>query len=80
MIEQSYSEVFFSYFIFLSLVILLLCLREERRKERNKWRLTTRHLFHCDKCHYTFVPKESLSICRCPRCNELCIKRNHGDF
>ena len=70
----------FAEFFSLSLIILLcyiacLWFREYRRIRRNEWQLSNRRLFHCNTCHLSFVPKEPVSLCRCPRCNTVCILR-----
>jgi len=80
MISLAYHEAFFYYFLLWCVLVAVLWLREERRMNRNRWRLTTRQLFHCDKCHHTFVPKETVSLCRCPRCNAICIRRRSRDL
>lgn len=72
----------FAEFIFLILAASLiyiawLWIREERRINRNHWRLSRRQLFQCNNCHLAFVPKEPMSLCRCPRCNTVCIRRRN---
>ncbi len=75
-------ECGFVSFIFMILVVSLvyvawLWVREERRINRNRWQLSRRQLFQCNNCHLAFVPKEPLSLCRCPRCNTVCIRRQN---
>jgi len=80
MIYSTYSEVFFIYFLLRLLLILVLWRREEMRIRRNEWRISSTQLFHCDSCHHSFVNRDrGASICRCPRCNAMCIRRRgHG--
>ena len=67
---------------FFSLVLLLgvggiafLAYRLQSRGKLHDWHLTSRHLIQCDRCHYSFVPDELVTLCRCPRCSAYCIKR-----
>ena len=81
MIYATYSEVFFFYFLLWLLLILLLWRREEARVRRNGWRISRSQLFHCDNCHNSFVNRDrNASICRCPRCNAMCIRRRRHDI
>lgn len=81
MIFASYSEVIFLYFLFFLLLILFLWQREESRIRRNAWRVSGSQLFHCDNCHHSFVNRDpGVSICRCPRCNAMCIKHRDHDL
>jgi hypothetical protein len=41
--------------------------------------LSNRKLFHCNTCHLSFIPKHPVSLCRCPRCNTVCIPRRDGN-
>ncbi|MBQ6351972.1 MAG: hypothetical protein IJJ28_01725 [Lentisphaeria bacterium] len=76
MIYATYSETFFFYFLLWLLLILFLWRREESRVRRNEWRISRNQLFHCDNCHHSFVNRDrGASICRCPRCNAICIRR-----
>lgn len=73
----------FTEFFTLILVILMiyqgwLWWRENSRVRRNEWQLSNRRLFHCNNCHLSFVPKNPVSLCRCPRCNTVCIQRRNG--
>ena len=78
MIGISFTE-FFSLLLILSLVyIAWLWWRENRRQRRNEWQLSNLKLFHCNTCHLSFVPKHPLTLCRCPRCNTVCIQRRDG--
>ena len=79
MIECTYSEALFAYLVLWLLLILVLWRREESRVRKNEWRIS-RRIFHCDNCHHSFVNRDpEVSICRCPRCNEICVRRRgHG--
>jgi hypothetical protein len=39
--------------------------------------LSSSQLFHCNNCHLSFVPKQAVSLCRCSRCNTVCIRRKN---
>ena len=81
MISVTYSDIFFVYFLLWLLLILLLWRREEARVRRNEWRLNRGQLFHCDNCHQSFINRaREASICRCPRCNAMCIRRREHDI
>ena len=81
MISVTYSDIFFVYFLLWLLLILLLWRREEARVRRNEWRLNRGQLFHCDNCHHSFINRaRKASICRCPRCNAMCIRRREHDI
>ena len=81
MIECTYSEVFFLYFLFWLLLILFLWRREETRVRRNEWRVSRNQLFYCETCKRSFVNRgRAISICRCPRCNRVCIRRRERDL
>ena len=73
----SFSEFFFILLAASLLYVAWLWLRELRRVKRNSWQLSRRQLFHCNNCHLAFVPKEPVSLCRCPRCNTVCIRRRN---
>lgn len=73
----SFSEFFFILLATSLLYIAWLWTREIRRVKRNNWQLSRRQLFHCNNCHLVFVPKEPVSLCRCPRCNTVCIRRQN---
>ncbi len=81
MISVTYSEALFLYFLFWLLFIMILWRREEVRLSRNEWRLTRSQLFHCDNCHHSFVNRDrGASLCRCPRCNAMCIRHRRRDL
>ena len=81
MIESTYSEVFFIYLALWLLLILLLWRREEKRVQKNEWRISRSQLFHCDNCHHTFVNRDrEINICICPSCKALCVRRRSRDF
>lgn len=75
MIEINYADFFFLVFAVLLIYIVWLWLREVFRQKRNAWQLSNRGLFHCNNCHHHFVPREPVSLCRCPRCNTVCIRK-----
>lgn len=88
MIPVSYTE----FFIFLITALMfygaLLWYRSSSRQKRNAWQVSHSRLFHCNNCHHSFVPHTPVSLCRCPKCNTVCIRRRsdllldsprHGD-
>ena len=78
MIGVSFAEFFELLLILLLSYICWLWLREVNRVRHNEWQLSNRQLFHCNTCHLSFVPKQPVSLCRCPRCNTVCIRRRDG--
>ncbi|MBE6376070.1 MAG: hypothetical protein IKD23_07245 [Lentisphaeria bacterium] len=79
MIGIGFAE-FFSFLLMLTMLyIALLWFRENRRQRKNEWQLSNRKLFHCNTCHLSFIPKHPVSLCRCPRCNTVCIPRRDGN-
>ena len=74
---MNFSEFFFILLTVLIAYIAWLWIREIRRVNHNSWQLSRRQLFHCNNCHWSFVPKEPVSLCRCPRCNTVCIRRRN---
>jgi len=78
MITTGFAEFFNAVLIILIIYIAWLWLREHNRQRRNEWQLSNRQLFHCNTCHLSFVPKQMVSLCRCPRCNTVCIRRKNG--
>ncbi len=75
MIGISFTDFFTTILIVLLIYIAWLWLREVGRIRKNEWQLNNRRLFHCNKCFLYFVPKHPVSLCRCPRCNNVCILR-----
>ena len=75
MIGISFAEFFSFLLVLLLLYIAWLWMRENGRIRRNEWQLSNRQLFHCNTCHLSFIPKHPVSLCRCPRCNTVCIRR-----
>ena len=54
---------------FFSIVLLLivgsvafLALRLQMRKKMHDWRISSRHLFECDRCHLSFIPEKPIGI------------------
>ena len=80
MINATYADTFFVYFLLWLLLILFLWRREEARVRRNEWRLNRGQLFHCDNCHHSFIVKEAVNLCRCPKCNSICIFRKQRNL
>jgi uncharacterized paraquat-inducible protein A len=78
MIVIGFAEFFTTATIVMLVYIIWLWLREHNRQKRNEWQLNNRQLFHCNTCHLSFVPKYPVSLCRCPRCNTVCIRRKSG--
>jgi len=59
-------------------VLFFLWAREFWRLRRRDWRLSRTRLFHCRKCHLSFLNREDDgSMTRCPRCNAVCLRRHH---
>ena len=75
MIPISFSEFFCLLLTILMLYLLLLWLRASARQKRNAWQVSHSRLFHCNNCHHSFVPRTPVSLCRCPKCNTVCIRR-----
>ena len=76
----SYADAFFLYLLLWLIFLFVLWRREESRINRNEWRISSVQLFHCDNCHHSFVNRDRLaSICRCPRCNAICVRRHRHD-
>ena len=78
MTGRSFAEFFTMLLIAGLIYIAWLWLRESNRQRRNAWQLSNRQLFHCNNCHLSFIPKHPVSLCRCPRCNTVCIRRRGG--
>lgn len=74
MIAISFSGFFFLLFIILFIYMAYLWYRESAKVKRNSWHVSNSRLFHCNNCHWSFVPKKPVSLCRCPRCNTVCIR------
>ena len=81
MIGVTFADVFFFYLLLWLLLIFLLWRSEEKRTRKNECRIRRSQLFHCDSCHHSFVNRDSeTSICRCPRCNAICVRRRARDI
>ncbi len=78
MIETSFTAFFTMLLIISLLYMAWLWFRENSRQKRNEWQLSNRQLFHCNTCHNSFIPSKPVSLCRCPRCNTVCIRRRDG--
>ena len=79
MIEITYADGFFIFLLAWLVLLAVLAWREQLRCKRHKWQLINSNLFHCDNCHHSFIPDEELNLCRCPRCNAVCIRRRRRD-
>ena len=75
MISISYSGFFLLLLLTVMIYIAWLWWRESSRQRRNAWEVSNSRLFHCNNCHHHFVPRTPVSLCRCPRCNTVCIRR-----
>ena len=81
MIYATFADMFFFYLLLWLLLILLLWRREETRVRDNEWRISRSQLFHCESCHHSFVNRDrEASICRCPRCNAICVRQRARDI
>ena len=78
MIQLGFYDLFFLFFLLWIVWLGILAWRMNNRARKNEWHVSNSHLFHCDKCHWSFVPKESVNWCRCPRCNAICIRRRRN--
>lgn len=77
MIGMSFADALFAFLLLWLIYLLVLWIRELNRVNRSAWSLSNGRLFHCDKCHHSFVLKKNENLTRCPRCNATCIaKRN----
>ena len=75
MIPLTYADLFFLYLLVFLLFIAILWNRERLRLKRNEWKSDNTRVFHCDTCHHTFISQEKVNLCRCPKCNAICIRR-----
>ena len=73
----NYADALLALLLSFCAYLVWLWHRERRRLRRNEWRLSSSQLFHCDQCHYSFIPEEPVTLTRCPRCNTICIKRKN---
>lgn len=79
MIALSYADAFFVYFLLWLMLLGFLGWREHLRRKKHRWQMFSTNLFHCDQCHHSFVPSVQLNLCRCPRCNAVCIRKHRRD-
>ena len=76
MIGVTYAQGLFLLLVLWLLAVAVCYLRAARRRNQPQWRrVNSRHLFSCDRCHYTFLNKDQVNLTRCPRCNAICIRR-----
>ena len=81
MIGSTFSEMFLIALVLWLLLILFLWRREESRVRENEWRISRRQIFHCDNCGHSFVTRDrEINICRCPYCNEICVRRRNHEL
>ncbi len=79
MIEIDQRNLLLVYMIVWLAIIAVLWLREILRVNKFDWKLSNSNLFHCDKCHHSFLTKDGAKLTRCPNCNSICIaKRRNG--
>lgn len=77
MIGLSLANALVAVLVLWLIWLAVLWLRELNRNDRSAWSLSNSRLFHCDRCHHSFILKKTENITRCPRCNSICIaKRN----
>jgi len=76
MISLSVGDLYGLVLLLAASWIGYMALKLQYRSQSREWRLSSRHLFECDRCHLSFVPDEPVTLCRCPRCNAYCIKRS----
>jgi len=81
MIGSTFSAIFLIALVLWLLLILFLWWREESRVRENEWRISHRQIFHCDNCGHSFVTRDrEITICRCPYCNEICVRRRNHEL
>lgn len=78
MIEITSCDAILLYMIVWLLIIVILWGREIVRVRRFDWELSNTKLFHCGKCHHTFLTKDEANLTRCPNCNAICIAKRKG--
>ncbi|MBN2640451.1 MAG: hypothetical protein JXR78_02235 [Victivallales bacterium] len=80
MITVPMDKAFIIYLMIWLITISILWVRKLWRDNAHDWNPNKSRLFRCDKCHYAFIHKESISISRCPRCNSICVFRKRRRF
>ena len=80
MIGMSFEGALFVYLLLWCLFVAVLWCRELSRIRRFDWKLSNSRLFHCDNCHHSFIVKEAVNLCRCPKCNSICIFRKQRNL
>lgn len=76
----SYADTFVGYLLCFLIFIAILWSRENSRIKRRERRNFSSRLFFCDKCRRPFLLEEDLNLCRCPRCNNVCIRPRRRDL
>jgi uncharacterized paraquat-inducible protein A len=80
MISLSIENSFIVYLFVWLITIAILWIREIWRNYAYDWSLSKDQLLSCKRCHYSFLSKHGENVSRCPRCNEICIKRKPRRF
>ena len=80
MIGVTFGEAIFWFFLLQLLLVGVLWQRESSRQKRHERRNGSSRLFHCDSCHHNFVLDEDIYLCRCPRCNAVCIRARRREL
>lgn len=76
----TYADAFCTYFVCFLIFIAILWNRESSRVKRRERRNFSTRLFFCDKCRRPFLQEEDINLCRCPRCNTVCIIPRRRDL
>lgn len=82
MIPINPIELFHIYVFFWIILLVILWIRDEKRRKRSfGWTVTRRRLYLCDNCQLSFLSEDSRqNSCSCPRCGELCFIRKSKIF
>lgn len=75
MIELDQRSAILLYMLVWLALIAVLWIREIMRVNKFNWELSNTKLFHCSKCHHTFLTKDGANLTRCPTCNSICIAK-----
>ena len=76
----SYADAFLGYLICFLILIVILWMREHSRVKRRERRNFSSRLFFCEQCRRPFIPDDDINLCRCPRCNMVCIRPRRRDL
>ncbi len=80
MIEMTFTDALFLYLLLWIIFIAVLWCRELARVREFDWKLSNSRLFHCDRCHHSFIVKDAVNLTRCPRCNAISIFRKQRNL